>query len=391
MNSLHRVCAIAAGVMVASVAWAADTPGTIRLLSKNAGLTDRDSNQSFLLFSAKEPVRLLITGPSRIQVDARILLPSGPQIPESALVPATLEVLDGGNAVGRLKVQPAPGTGAWKNDASTRPSASLGFFLDVGAGPHAYEIRVDAAAARGVAISVVPADKAEKPIAANSPVLAAPAPAAPSKPAATPSPAKTPAPQVAKSVDEIETDPNAPRFARVSGQELYLSRVNALGAGLAYLPDAAGPVAPYLSYRTWLGERWGVGARASFGMHSGRVLVSSAPSGQPGTTPQVARGQAYDGDFLVTGFWNVQRQDNSAFFLQLGAGPAFHKEIRQSSSVGLRALTGLGFEFSPASIPSIGFTLEGGFRTTSYKSDRLGTTVEPAVGATFHYYLNRKR
>ncbi|MBI4705420.1 MAG: hypothetical protein HY744_30320 [Deltaproteobacteria bacterium] len=176
---------------------------------------------------------------------------------------------------------------------------------------------------------------------------------------------------------------------------LDLTLVSGLGGGLSVAPMDAG-IAPLLSYRLWFHRAVGMQLQASAAAASVRTEVGSSPSGAPGTGSELAEAQSVRADLVVGLFGNILRATNSAFFLGVGAGlaagagPALLKPERQQLGVGLRAGGGLGVEFSPESVPAVGFTLESGLWLASFRPPELGTVLSPSLTATVQYYLNRE-
>ncbi len=177
------------------------TPGTVKLLSKNPILTEAETADAFVSLSPTQPAKFLITGPVRLQADFRVSLPPGQAQGE----PVLIDVFAAGKPLRRFKIMPKAGTNSWKETAASKPSAPVGFYIEVDPGPHAYEVRVTGAP-NGAALFLVPDAKARRPLAANAPVV----PPKPPAPAATPAAAQTqiakatPAPTPrAKSLDDI--------------------------------------------------------------------------------------------------------------------------------------------------------------------------------------------
>ncbi|MBI4702472.1 MAG: hypothetical protein HY744_15240 [Deltaproteobacteria bacterium] len=50
---------------------------------------------------------------------------------------------------------------------------------------------------------------------------------------------------------------------------------------------------------------------------------------------------------------------------------------------------GLGMEFSPSSLPNLGFTVEGGMWATSFSSTLSGLAVGPVLTLSAHRYIGR--
>lgn len=173
-------------------------PGTVKLLSKNGTLVESVSGDSFIELKDDASAKFLIIGPETLQADLRInLAPADKQG-----TPVLLVILAGGKELARFKIPPRAGTETWKGRIDTKPSQSIGFYVDVEAGPKAYEFKVSGAT-RGAGLLLVQKSKAKRPLSANAqtvsgrpPVAATPTPAATAIAVATPkaTPVNTPVP-----------------------------------------------------------------------------------------------------------------------------------------------------------------------------------------------------
>ncbi len=177
---------------------------SIKVLSSNPSFVNASTGDAYLRILPSEPAKLLITGPGRVQADLRVNLSlSGRKIADGSFQVVMVDVLAGGKSVGRLRIQPTPGSQLWKNQSGIVPSASTGFSLDLAAGPRPYEFRVDGAAAKGVALYLAPIGKMKTTLAANALVL-------PAQPAIA-EPAPTPAFQVPIGIDQLGGEARANR------------------------------------------------------------------------------------------------------------------------------------------------------------------------------------
>lgn len=358
---IGRACVAAS--LLAGISHTARAEPNVQVLSPSASLSDGTTGDSYVRFSTGDPAKLTLTGPGRFQGDFRVNLATDK--PPSPADSAIVTILSSGKAVGSFRIQPKVSEATWKGEAALRPSLSAGFYLDVEAGPQPYEFRVTGAPA-GAALHIVAASGARKALAANSLVFPARAPATTMAAAA---------PAEAAPLDA------APPMV---GKGLSLKKVNGLGAGLVMVESEA---TPFVEYRIWLANRFGVHAKGSLSTRSRETLVESSPSGAPASGSRLAPGFGYDADLLVGAFLNVRRSPGTALYVLSSAGPAFQKDLRREAEMGVRGDVGFGVELAPPAFPYLGFTLEGTFRVSSFPSERLGTSVDPAVAATFHYYL----
>lgn len=190
----HPLTALLAATVfgVALPASAQMTPGTVKLLSGNATLTEASSGDAWIELKDDKSAKFLAIGPEILQADFRFNLGAN----EAQGTPVTLAILAGGKEVARFKITPRAGTETWKGRADLKPSLNVGFFVQVDAGPHAYEMKT-IGATRGAAMTLVPKAKAKRPLPASAQtvqskpaVVATPAPTAVVAP--TPKPLATP-------------------------------------------------------------------------------------------------------------------------------------------------------------------------------------------------------
>lgn len=177
---MKRFLIAAALCLHALPAWAQMAPGTVKLLSKNATLVDTITGDAFFELKDDASAKFLVIGPEVLQADVRINLPAG----QATGTPTVFVVLAGGKEVARYKVTPKAGTDSWKGRVDVKPSISVGFYVDVEAGPKAFEFKV-LGAAKGAGLLLVAKAKARKPLAAGAPVVS-------SKPVAVPVATATP-------------------------------------------------------------------------------------------------------------------------------------------------------------------------------------------------------
>lgn len=186
------IAALAAAFSVLALpAWAQMTPGTVKLLSKNGTLVETVSGDAFVEVKDDQSAKFLIIGPETLQADLRInLAPTDTQG-----TPTLLIILAGGKEVARFKIPPRAGTETWKGRPDVKPSQSVGFYVEIEAGPKAYEFKVSGAA-RGAGLLLVPKSRAKRAlppgtqtVAARPVVVATPTPAVV---AATPTATATP-------------------------------------------------------------------------------------------------------------------------------------------------------------------------------------------------------
>lgn len=156
------------------------TPGTVKLLSKNATLVDTISGDVFVELRDDLSAKFLVIGPEVLQADLRINLAAGTE----TAAPTILVVLAGGKEVARYKLTPKAGGDSWKGRVDVKPSLSVGFYVEVDAGPKAYELKV-LGAPKNAGLLLLPKAKAKRALRANAPVISG-------KPRVVATPAPTP-------------------------------------------------------------------------------------------------------------------------------------------------------------------------------------------------------
>ncbi|MBI4701187.1 MAG: hypothetical protein HY744_08520 [Deltaproteobacteria bacterium] len=360
----------------------AQAPGAVQMTTQST-VKLRGSKEDFGRLSDGKPLKIRIGGPAKYQVELRVLLG---QPPPAAV---TVTVLSGGKTLGEpFQLAPTPADkAAWDGAAAFKPSKPLGFFLAFEGKSAEVELQVKGSGPGGAAAHVVQVGKAERPVPDSKPTLVVwsatpagqPAPAAPEKPAAPdePQPEKV-------DLGQFKPEPKA----EPSGVADYLdlSLVPAIGFGVEIEPVDAG-VAPFIGLRLWFHQAIGARLNVSMMTSSGEAEVVS---NEPGVQPRVAVGRSFRSTPTLGLFWNMLHDESSTFYLSGGAGPVFFKAPLREAEIGVRAGGGLGVEFAPSSLPSLGFTVEGGMWATSFSSSLSGLDVAPVLTLCAHRYLGRK-
>ena len=183
-----RTLGIVLGLAVAMPALAAE-PGSVTPPAA-APLVDATSGESWNPVAPSAPAVFTLTGPARFQVGFRMNLPADP----AQAVPAGIvQVRYGGRPLSQFRMMARPGRDTWKAQTDFKPSAAVGFLVEVAPGDHTYEFRLNGGGAHGGAIRVIDASKSARPLPARAPVVAIPA-AAKVAAAPTPAPEATPTP-----------------------------------------------------------------------------------------------------------------------------------------------------------------------------------------------------
>lgn len=150
------------GVLLATVGTAqAQTPGTIKLLSKNE-LTELQiggQTETFAEITPQQTAKYLIIGPVTAQVDYRLHLPDDWQEgPETFLT-----VYLAGAARKKYRITPKlADNDSFASLQGVRPSAPMGFYLPLGPGAHVVEFKGELGPVEGASIQVVDSAKATR-------------------------------------------------------------------------------------------------------------------------------------------------------------------------------------------------------------------------------------
>jgi len=339
--------------LVATLATAAASaqglaPGTIKLLSKNTVLVDSASGDPFVEINATEPGKFLIVGPATLQADLRVNLKAseaeGPQ--------SSFEILVGGKELRRFAIKPRAGAETWKARGDAKPSASVGFLMEVDPGPHAYEFRFSGAE-KGAALLIVPQSKAKRPLAANAPLVPAKPPAPTPTPgtvaAATPPPVATPTP---KSVDQIGGTGGRSVNAGMDrlGTEVSLLGGVQIPGDSTFKADAS----------TIVEARFGLGKTRAFavGLEAGRVHYGGLPAIDPARATAATALNIDLTPLIAHVTWYVPTDGAVRPYLAGGAGMVYAQSSMQTrtrtineSVIGPAADGVLGVEFDLGARP----------------------------------------